>query len=109
MDDRRETSLKAVYRALWRLAHAERSGCFATTPDQLVAVFIRVMGRGHGSREANRSAHARSVRRWLDDLQAMGLIEWGGVRDNVGRWWRTEIPPAVAIATSGGFSKPRLH
>lgn len=98
-DDRAETSLKAVYRRLWRLGHAQRSGAYATTQDQLVAALMPVMGwRDCGSVEANRSAHGRSVRRWLDRLQAMGLIRWAGVRDNRGRWWRIELelltPPA---------------
>jgi hypothetical protein len=91
-DDRAETSVKAVYRYLWRLGHAEKSAAFACSVDQLIAGLMPVMGwRDHGDPAANRSAHSRSVRRWLDRLAAMGVIEWTGVRDNMNRWWRTEI------------------
>lgn len=91
-DDRAETSSKAVYAKLWRLGHAQKSAAFATTQDQLVAALIPMMGwQDKGTVEANRSAHGRSVRRWLDRLQAMGLLEWHGVRDNHGRWWRIEL------------------
>ena len=91
-DDRAETSIKAVYRYLWRLAHANKSGAFACSVDQLVSGLMPVMGwQDHGDARANRSAHSRSVRRWLERLAAMGLIEWAGVRDAQNRWWRTEI------------------
>ena len=36
-------------------------------------------------------AHRKSVQRWLDDLQAAGLVAHEPERDSAGRWWRTQI------------------
>lgn len=46
-DDRRETSLKAVLRALWRLGHGNKSAAFATTFEQLINALMPVMGWRH--------------------------------------------------------------
>lgn len=91
-DDRAETSVKAVYRYLWRQAHARKSAAVAVSVDQLIAGLMPVMGwLDRGSLEDNRSSYSKSVRRWLDRLAAMRLLEWRGVRDNRNRWWRTEL------------------
>ena len=36
-------------------------------------------------------AHRRSVQRWLDDLQAAGVVAHEPERDERGAWWRTQI------------------
>ncbi len=78
-DDRLETRAYAVKRYLFRLGHAQRSARFATSIGQLVAGLAPVIGWGPVPRDrAERArfvrAHRRSVQRWLDDLQAAGLV-----------------------------------
>ena len=36
-------------------------------------------------------AHRKSVQRWLDDLQAAGVVAHEPERDTRGQWWRTQI------------------
>lgn len=96
-DDRLETDAYAVKRYLWRLAHAQRSGRFACSVDQLVAGLAPIMRWGpvppRGSAQRTRffRRHRASVQRWLDWLQAGGLISVCGQQDEHGYWWRTVI------------------
>ncbi|MEO8691003.1 MAG: hypothetical protein ABI611_22665 [Solirubrobacteraceae bacterium] len=83
-------------RYLFRLGHAARSARFATSVEQLVVGLAPVMGWGRVPRErAERArfvrAHRKSVQRWLDDLQAAGLVAHVPERDVRGQWWRTQI------------------
>ena len=69
---------------------------YATSIGQLVAGLAPVMGWGPVPRDrAERArfvrAHRRSVQRWLDDLQAAGLVAHEPERDGDGLWWRTQI------------------
>jgi hypothetical protein len=95
-DDRLETRVYAVKRYLFRLGHAAGSGRFATSIEQLVVGLAPVMGwgvvpRGGAERARFVRAHRKSVQRWLDDLQAAGVVAHEPERDNTGRWWRTQI------------------
>ena len=95
-DDRLETRAYALKRYLFRLGHAARSGRFATSVEQLVVGVAPVMGwgkvpRGRGERARFVRAHRKSVQRWLDDLQAAGVVAHEPERDNRGQWWRTQI------------------
>jgi hypothetical protein len=86
----------AVKRYLFRLGHAARSGRFACSIEQLVAGLAPVMGwgevpRGGAERARFVRAHRKSVQRWLDDLQAAGVVEHEPERDQTGAWWRTQI------------------
>ena len=95
-DDRLETRVYAVKRYLFRLGHASRSARYATSIAQLVVGLAPVMGwgpvpRGAPDRARFVRAHRRSVQRWLDDLQAAGLVVHEPERDDGGRWWRTQI------------------
>ena len=47
--------------------------------------------RGAAERARFVRAHRASVQRWLDDLQAAGLVAHEPERDGDGRWWRTQI------------------
>ena len=53
------------------------------------------LGRGPARARPERArfvrAHRKSVQRWLDDLQAAGLVAHEPERDGGGRWWRTQI------------------
>jgi hypothetical protein len=102
-DDRLETRVYAVKRYLFRLGHAARSAHFATSIEQLVVGLAPVMGWGAvPARGAERArfvrTHRRSVQRWLDDLQAAGLVAHKPERDQAGRWWRTQIVLVAAPA-----------
>src|SRR5215217_9366484 len=105
-DDRLETDVYAVKRYLYRQAHAERSGRFARSTDQLVAGLAPIMRWGavprRGTRERARffRRHRASVQRWLAWLHDAGLIELEPEIDNQGYWWRIVItlPNAPAPA-----------
>ena len=104
-DDRLETRAYAVKRYVFRLGHAQRSGRFATSIGQLVAGLAPVMGWGQVPRDrAERArfvrAHRRSVQRWLDDLQAAGLVAHEPEQDSDGLWWRTQIVLLAAPAAT---------
>jgi hypothetical protein len=78
-DDRLETRVYAVKRYLFRLGHAARSARYACSIEQLVVGLAPVMGWGTPPpRGAARArfvrAHRKSLQRWLDDLQAAGLV-----------------------------------
>lgn len=96
-DDRLETRAYAVKRLLWRWGHAERSGHYARSIWQLVDGLAPIMGwgpvpaRDDPRRRRWLRAHAANVRRWLDDLQAAGIISYTGETDNLGMDWRTLI------------------
>jgi hypothetical protein len=95
-DDRLETRAYAVKRLLWRWGHAQRSGHYACSVGQLVVALAPIMGwgrppPGRAARKRWIRAHAHNVRRWLDDLQAAGIITYSGERDNRGQRWRTLI------------------
>jgi hypothetical protein len=95
-DDRLETPVYAVKRYLFRLGHAAKSARYATSISQLVVGLAPLMGWGAVPRAgAERArfvrAHRRSVQRWLDDLEAAGLVVHEPERDDDGRWWRTQI------------------
>jgi hypothetical protein len=95
-DDRLETRVYAVKRYLFRLGHAQRSARFATSIEQLVVGLAPVIGwgavpRGWAERARFVRAHRKSVQRWLDDLQAAGMVAHEPERDNRGLWWRTQI------------------
>jgi len=96
-DDRLETDVYAIKRLLYRLGHAERSGRFAISLDQLVASCARVMPcgpvppRGGEDRARLFRRHRASVQRWLSWLHDAGLIDVAPEQDNKGYWWRTVI------------------
>jgi hypothetical protein len=101
-----ETPAYAVERDLFRLGHAQRSARFATSIGQLVAGLAPAMGWGSVPRDAPGRArfvraHRRSVQRWLDDLQAAGLVAHEPEQDSDGLWWRTQIVLSLDIARSG--------
>ncbi|MCA1678987.1 MAG: hypothetical protein LC777_08615 [Actinobacteria bacterium] len=50
-----------------------------------------IPGRDDPGRRRWLRAHAKNVRRWLDDLQAAGIISYTGEHDNLGMDWRTLI------------------
>jgi hypothetical protein len=100
-DDRLETRAYAVKRYLFRLGHAQRSARFACSIEQLVLGLAPVMGwtaqpGSDGDRGRFVRAHRKSVQRWLDDLQAAGLVAHEPERDAADRWWRTQIVLLVA-------------
>jgi hypothetical protein len=83
-------------RYLFRLGHAGRSARYATSIAQLVVGLAPVMGWGpvpHGRAGRARfvRSHRRSVQRWLNDLEAAGLVVHEPERDGDGSWWRTQI------------------
>jgi len=96
-NDRLETDVYAVKRLLYRLGHAERSGRFALSLDQLVAACARVMpwgpvpAAGGGERERFFRRHRASVQRWLSWLHDAGVVEVAPEQDSKGYWWRTVI------------------
>jgi hypothetical protein len=102
-DDRLETRAYAVKRYLFRLGHAAKSARYATSIGQLVVGLAPVIGWGPVPRERVARAafvrrHRRSVQRWLDDLQAAGVLEHEPERDGTGVWWRTQIVLQTAPA-----------
>lgn len=106
-DDRLETRAYAVKRYLFRLGHAARSARYATSIAQLVVGLAPVMGwgavpRGRAERARFVRTHRRSVQRWLDDLEAAGLVAHEPERDEGGRWWRTQIVLLAAPSPSAG-------
>src|SRR4051794_24487494 len=106
-DDRLETRAYAVKRYLFRLGHAAGSARYATSIAQLVVGLAPVIGWGPVPRDAAGRArfvraHRRSVQRWLDDLQAAGLVVHEPERDGDGRWWRTQIVLVRAPEPSSG-------
>jgi hypothetical protein len=116
-DDRLETRAYAVKRYLFRLGHAARSGRFACSLEQLVAGLAPVMGwgripRGGADRVRFVRAHRRSVQRWLDDLEAAGLVAHQPERDEHGAWWRTQIvlqAAPVPTAEELGLARARAR
>jgi hypothetical protein len=102
-DDRLETRVYAFKRYVFRLGHAARSGRFACSVEQLVVGLAPVMGwgavpAGGSGRARFVRAHRKSVQRWLDDLQAAGLVAHEPERDTRGWWWRTQIVLLTAPA-----------
>jgi hypothetical protein len=102
-DDRLETRVYAMKRYAYRLGHAARSARFATSIEQLVIGLAPVMGwgqvpRGASARARFVRAHRRSVQRWLDDLQAAGLVAHEPEKDCDGLWWRTQLVLLAAPA-----------
>jgi hypothetical protein len=95
-DARLEASCMAVHAYLWRRGHGEKwagkdgSARFACSLAQLVAGLAPIMG-WTGSREQLVKQHRASVRRWLDWLQAAGLITYTGQSDDEGWRWRTIV------------------
>lgn len=86
----------AVKRYAFRLGHAARSARFATSVEQLVVGLAPVMGwgvvpRGGVERARFVRAHRRSVQRWLDDLQFVGIVAHEPEKDCDGLWWRTQL------------------
>ena len=86
-------SLLAVSRYAHRLGRARPVGAqIASSMPQLVAGLAPIMGwERSGDRFADRDAHHASVRRWLDLLQALGLIRWQAGINDTGEEARTEI------------------
>jgi hypothetical protein len=81
---------------VFRLGHAQRSARLATSIEQLRVGLAPVIGWGAVPRDrAERArfvrAHRKSVQRWLDDLQAGGLVAHEPERDGQGLWWRMQI------------------
>jgi hypothetical protein len=82
-------------------AKRERSGRWATTVAEMVRGLLPEMARldakpwdpAHrcGGDEELRHHYATALALLLDDLAAVGLLRWGGQRDNNGLWWRLEI------------------
>ena len=96
-DDRLETSAYAVKRFLYRQGHAEKSGRFARSTEQLVAGLAPIMGWGRmpppktSERARFFRRHRASVQRWLKWLEDAGLIEVQAETGNQGYWWRVVI------------------
>ena len=86
-------SLLAVSRYLHRLGRARPARAqVASSMPQLVAGLAPIMGwERSDDRFADRDAHHASVRRWLDLLQALGLIRWEAGINDAGEEVRTEI------------------
>ena len=127
-DARLETSAIAVLAYLWRRGRAEKwAGCdgsarYACSLAQLVIGLAPIMGwrnipdrRDLAARARFVRAHRKSVQRWLDWLQAAGLVSHTPQQDEEGFWWRTiitlhacpEIPPKVmheAIERRSGWN-----
>lgn len=82
-------------------AKRERSGRWATTVGEMVRGLLPEMARldakpwdpAHrcGGDEELRHHYATALALLLDDLAAVGVLRWGGQRDNNGLWWRLEI------------------
>src|SRR5207248_9940106 len=60
-----------------------------------------------GDRVADRDAHHASVRRWLDLLQALGLIGWQAGINDAGEEARTEITLLAVAAVDVDAGEPR--
>lgn len=84
-DDRVEAGVCALGRYLWRLGHAHRSAAYATSIAQLVD------GLQPTFHWRTPATGQKAVRRWLALLAEMRVVAAGGVRDNLGLWWRTEV------------------
>jgi hypothetical protein len=96
-----------VKRYAFRLGHAARSARFATSIEQLVVGLAPAMGwgpvpRGAAARARFVRAHRRSVQRWLDDLQAAGLVAHEPEKDGDGLWWRTQLVLLAAPTPADG-------
>jgi hypothetical protein len=112
-----ETRAYALKRYLFRLGHAQRSARFATSIAQLVAGVAPVIGWGAMPTDAAERArfvraHRKSVQRWLDDLQAAGVVAHEPERDQAGMWWRTQIvllssPRPVAVELAAARTRAR--
>lgn len=93
---RLETSAAAVLWYLWRLGRGQKwagrdgSARYACSLSQLVSGLAPVMG-WQGTREQLVRAHRKSVQRWLDWLDAAGLVSHTSQQDEEGFWWRTII------------------
>lgn len=75
------------YRWVMRKAFAEGL-CFRSS----IAQAARGMGyESHGNRHQDFYRWESSVRRTLDSLQAAGLLQWGGVKREDGRWHCIEV------------------
>jgi hypothetical protein len=72
-------NLSRTYEALWRAAIATHNAHVYTTWAQLAAM----CGYEHAARS--------SIANWLDLLVEAGLIEYGGDKDQTGRWLRLRI------------------
>jgi hypothetical protein len=82
-------------------ARRERSGRWATTVGETVRGMLPEMARlaakpwdpAHrfGGDEELRHHYATALAVLLDDLAAVGVLRWGGQKDNNGLWWRLEI------------------
>ena len=83
----------ALYAQLQRLAHAEKSGTFATSMPQLVVGAARSRPGWTMARDAfaDRDRHHSRMRAWLDTLEAMGLLTWQAGQNLEGEDARTEI------------------
>src|SRR5512144_1488537 len=117
--DRVETHLYAVKRYLWRRARRAGvgdtpSGRFACSIWQLAVGLAPIVGwppapPANEPEERARwlAKRRRSLKRWLEDLQAMGVLAYQAECDQRGRWWRTiitlrapEQPPPGALAAA---------
>ncbi len=91
---------------LRRRGRAEHSGQWATTVGEIAAGVLRPMaaltarpwdarvgaGKPRGERhEPLRHHYATVIASLLDDLQALGILHWSGVKDNNGLWWRSRL------------------
>lgn len=91
-----------AYRWCVRKAHAEGRQ-FRATLRQAAA------GLGYpmtGDKRKDFNSFAKSVRRCLDDLQAAGLIQWGGVKWSNGQWRCIEVCMPDQMTTThdnGGY------
>jgi hypothetical protein len=84
---------------------SSRRRWYATSIEQLVVGVAPVMGWGGApAAGAERArfvrAHRKSVQRWLDDLEAAGIVAHEPERDDRGLWWRTQIVLARAPVPS---------
>lgn len=84
-----------TYRYLQRLARVDggrRGAVIATSMPQLVRGLAPALGwTVMQDRFADRDRHHASVRRWLEALQAAGLIRWRAGENEEGEFCRTEI------------------
>lgn len=109
-DDRLETRAYAVKRYLWRRARRAGpadapTGRYACSVSQLAVGLAPLLGWPPAPedlelRAAWLAARRRSLKRWLDDLQAAGILSYEAEKDNRGQWWRTIITLHAAPAAS---------
>lgn len=90
-----------LYAYLCRRSRGERTGRWAGATSEVIYGLMPAMSELdakpwdpttiRGGKDELLYHYATIVARLLDDLAAIGLVRWGGARDNNGLWWRLEI------------------